>query len=350
MRNMVITMKKTVILLLAVVLLSICARAEKIAEFQDLFKNPNILLDNKQLYIWDKTLLKINVYSRRGFEKVTEFGKKAAGPGEFNFISNVAINDKFIFVSSFPKLCFFSKTGKFQKEIKGPTDAGGFIPFGRNFIGKSYPRTKHTDVMGKILFSLFDSNLKKKRDVFIADSKKFVVFTKKKDIVSWVRDCTKAVQYNDKLIIGVSGKGFYFCVFDLEGKKLYEIEKEYEKRSITEEYKRKRIEEARNRWGEAEWRQYTARMDITFPEYFPAFSNFAVSNGKIYVFKHPKDKELEVVILDLKGNFLKAKRIPFNSALYRLQYGNFSFRFGRMYYLVDNEDTENWELHMMKID
>jgi thioredoxin-related protein len=133
---------KTILLLLVSV---VFIWADKLAEVQDNFHRPSILIDNNQLYVWDKVLRKICIYSRKGFDKIAEFGRQGQGPGEFIGINKVTINKDSILVSSFPKLCLFSKKGKLHKELKSRTNAGSFIPFGSNFVGKSYPHTNHTD-------------------------------------------------------------------------------------------------------------------------------------------------------------------------------------------------------------
>lgn len=344
------SMKKIVIFILALVFVHTFAHTEKLAEFDDVFKNPNILMDNKQLYIWDSVLLKVNIYSRRGFKKITEFVRRGEGPGEVNFINTVSITDKHVCITSQPKVCFFSKNGEFIEEIKGPSDAGGFIPFLNNFVGQSYPRSKHMDEKGKIQFSLFDSNLKKKKDIFLTESRKIVRYGKRKTVVSWINDCTRPVVSDDRLYIASTDSGFYIAVFDSEGNKLYEINKPYEKRWVTNADKQRMIESARKTYSDSEWEEYKARYEIWFPEYFPAFANFTVHNGKIYIFSYPEAKSQETFIFDLTGTLQKHRRVDVKKPLRCIPYGKFVFRFGWTYFLEENEDTGNWELHRVKIE
>ncbi len=342
-------MKKIMIAILALLSLHTFTPAEKLAEFEDVFKTPHILMDNKQLYIWDSVLLKITVYSRKDFKKITEFVKRGEGPGEVTFINTVSLNENSVCVASFPKVCFFSKKGELIKEIKGPTDAGGFIPFMTNLVGKSYPRSKHTDEKGNVLFSLFNSNFEKKKDIFLTDTRPIVRYGKRKAVVSWIYDCTNAVVSGNRLFIASTDKGFYIAVFDPEGNRLHEINKPFEKRRVTDADKKRMIERSRKTYSDTEWQEYKARYEIWFPEHYPAFANFAVHNEKIYIFNYPEEEKQEVYILDLNGNLLKHKRIPVKKPLHCIRKGRFVLRFGRLYYLEENEETGNWELLMIKI-
>jgi hypothetical protein len=323
--------------------------AEKLAEFQDNFKVPYILIDNNQIYIWDKFLRKICIYSRRGFDKIAEFGRQGQGPGEFIGIHKVILSNDSVLVNSFPKLCFFSKKGKLQKELKSPTNAGSYIPLGSNFVGISYPHTNHTDKNVKILFSLFNSSLEKKKDIFLTKSRVFVTYGKSKATVYWVNDCTKAFVYDEKLYIGSTDKGYFIIVFDLNGNTLYEIKRIYKKRKVTDEYKKYRTDNFKNSLSEMEWKQYKERYDVAFPDYFPAYASFFVDDGKIYVFDYPGIKKNDIQILDLKGNLLKNKNIPIENVSSSIIGDRYSIRSGKFYYLEENENTENWELHVINI-
>lgn len=339
--------KSTTVLLLLVSVIFIWA--EKLAELQEHLKSPSILIDNNQVYVWDSVLRKICIYSRRGFDKIAEFGRQGQGPGEFIGINKVVLSNDCVLVSSFPKLCFFSKKGKLKKELKGPTNAGSFIPLGSNFVGISYPHTKHTDINVKILFSLFNSSLEKKKDIFLSKSRASVMYGKSKTTVYWVNHCTNAIVYDDKLYIGSTAKGFFIVVFDMNGNKIYEINREYKKRKVTDEYKKYSIDRSKNSYSEMEWKQYKARYDIVFPDYFPAYASFFVDDGKIYVFDYPGIKKREIHILDLKGNLLKNKNIPIGNVSNSIVVDRYSIRKGKFYYLEENENTENWEIHVINV-
>jgi len=346
-------MKKEKIIVLLILftslLVTVNVHAKKLAVLNDYYKDPFLIVDNDQFYVWDRALRKVYIYYRENFKKVAEFGKRGEGPGEFTGISWVSINEDFIFVSSYPKICIFDKKGNFKKQVKGPTNAGAFKPFGNNYVGVSYPYTDPYDKECEMLFGLFNSNLKKKKDIYLAKTHRATWPGERKENVLWIRGCTKAVPYKDKLVIGSTYKGFYFAVFDLQGDMLCEINRNYEKRKVTEDVKSKRINEHRRITGEQEWKKHKMMYNIVFSEYFPAYTNFVVDDNKIYVFLFPKDGTEEVLILDLKGKLLKKVYFTaMNSSI--IDWGRFSIRDGKLLYVDENFDEETWELHEIDLN
>ena len=89
---------------------------------------------------------------------------------------------------------------------------------------------------------------------------------------------------------------------------------------------------------------------------FPPIRDILVKEGKIYVrtFITKDDKE-KYHILDLKGKELKTVFLPKPMpASYITRLANRPVRFfdianDRFYYIVENEDEEEWELHIEPI-
>ena len=332
-----------------ILLLSSVIHAAKITEFTDSFKQPRVLLDDKQIYIVDALLYKISIYSRKDFKKIGEFGKRGEAPGEFIGIGNVSINTDYITVAAFPKICYFSKSGKFIKEKKyNISNAGNFIPVGDNLVGESHLYSKPTDINGKLVFSLFDSDFEKKKDLRTIEFQKFSKWNGTKETILLIRPCFKAVVSNDKILIGSSAKGFFFVVFDRNGNKLNEINRAYEKRKVTNADKKNELDYVQKTT--TDWNKQKAMYEMEFPEFFPAYFNFGVDNGKIYVFIDPKDNKIECQVLDLKGNLLKRNFLPNSFGKQYFDARFFCIKEGQFFYLIDNENTEKWELHSLKLD
>ncbi len=345
-----VRMKNGLICFFLLSFLIINIHAEKIGEFGDSFKNPFVILDESNIYVWDQYLSKVYIYSRKDFKKLAEFGRKGLGPGEFNNISKVYLDRNYIYVNTFPKLCLFYKNGRLKKEIKSNTNAGGFIPFGSNFVGVSYPYTNIKAKKDIMLYSLFDSKLNKKKDIYQAEFNKIIRYGYPKEIVFFFRGCTKGIVYEDKLFIGSSDKGIYIAVFDLSGNRLYEINWEYEKRKVTESEKVQKLEGLKKVISKSEWEKRKMICDYRFPEYYPAFESFAIDREKIYLFKFPKDNKLEIVILNLKGDLVRKKIIPDNTMPGCIWFNRFDLKDDCFFYLKENDDTGNWELHAEKLD
>lgn len=342
-------MKKFTPIFLGILLSFLLTHAETYKELEENFSTPYLTMDDTHFCIWDIKSCKFFIYSINGLSKIAEFGRKGEGPKEFMPINGtVTICGDSIYVSQYPRLSVFSKKGKFIKIIKCPINAGSFIPLGRNFIGTRYPFTKPTDIMGKIVFSLYDSRLKKKKDIFQGEFRKFSWPGAQKTNVLYVRNCFKAVVYDQKLFIGFSRNGFFFTVYDLEGNKLYNIRLDYKKRKITNEYKKNQIDIIKKHWGK-QWEYYKSRFEIVFPEYFPAFSNFAIDNRKIYVFMYPSgETRQDVLILDLYGKLLRKITIPLIGDGITAR-EPLCIKDEKIFYMYDNESTEKWEIRFEKL-
>lgn len=128
---------------------------EEGGRFQDYFKDPFVLMDDSNLVIWNRAIAKVYIYDKKNFKKISEFGEKGVGPGQFQGISKVTLKEGNIFVSNFPKVSVFSMKGKLLREIKGPSDAGAFVPFGDSFVGRIHPPTaRRSKKAGSFLLSI----------------------------------------------------------------------------------------------------------------------------------------------------------------------------------------------------
>ena len=132
-------------------------------------------------------------------------------------------------------------------------------------------------------------------------------------------------------------------IFDDSGKKLRNISfsKEKVKFTKTDEKEIRKLMKKEMPAG-----QYEAVKHIfTFPEYFPELLNIIVSNDTIYLitFKKEQDK-YETYIHDLKGKLIKKTFIQFKLRN-GIQPYPFDVNNGKVIQLIENEDTEDWELH-----
>ena len=318
----------------------------RIGELNEIFKDPHIMVDESQIYIWDKFLCKIKIYSKKSLRKLAVFGRKGSGPGEFNIINSAGLTDDYIYINAFPKVSCFSKNGKMIKETRGNTISGSFIPIGKNFIGRRDIFFGPQNKKNKILYQLFDSNLRKIKDIFETEYKKEVVEVENSRMqVLWFKDCYNGVVYKDRFYVGSTSRGFFFAVFDSDGNKLYEIKKEYQRVKVTSEFKESLFNRIRRSNAEG-LKKFIVKREIVFPKYFPAYINFAVGNGRLYVFKYPKYKStiLEVLILDLKGNLISTSTLPAN--FWRgIEINKLYFYNGRLYFLEMSEDGETAEIY-----
>ncbi len=304
-------MRKILFALLLFVAVDAYAKIDIVGSFEDVnFKFPVLRVDKEHIFIVDNARRFGVICDKTNLKKIIHFGGPGEGPGEFGAIANFAVDERFIYVSGFPRLSIFSKDGKFVKELKARTNVSGLMPMGENFVGNRARREYYDRECTHMIvdFSLYDSLLGKKKKLM--DSKLpayYMPRRKGKHIVNWIRDCIGAVVYKDRVYVGTTEKGFNFHVFDGDGNKLYEINRDEPRIAVTSEYKKKTLDGLRKVYGKEKWQEYIATKEIRFVDYFPAYKSFFVNDDRIYVFSQPMNGKYELTILDLKGNLLSKR-------------------------------------------
>ena len=123
--------------------------------------NPFLLtIDKKKVYIVDG--YQIYIYSLLDLSLLKKFGKKGDGPEEFKVVpqinmGNVLLDvyDKYLIVTSIGKLSYFSKDGKYIREIRTSGGLKHFKVFNKKFVGiGSFDRIKN---LNYFVFHIYDS-------------------------------------------------------------------------------------------------------------------------------------------------------------------------------------------------
>ncbi|TFG75464.1 MAG: hypothetical protein E4H23_10715 [Chrysiogenales bacterium] len=349
-------MKKWLFSLLFVV--SLPLSAERIGEIKEAFKYPRLTVACDRFYILDAIPPFIHIYSLKNCKHIGQFGKKGKGPGEMEnapFILDFRGNSLLV-EDHGQKLLFFNRDGILNREMKIPRadSTGSSLPYsfssssyykqlGSNFVC-NVSNMQHKGKRMTIERTITILNPQLKAIKKIADTKKEMIIEQKGDFMpghsadsNYFKDNFFWHVWQDKLFVGDTRTGFYLAVYDQQGKLLYEIEKPYEKLPVTSAIK-KEVEDEYNKNAD----KNSPPFDFTFPKVFPAYRNFLVADGRIYVFTYKrKGENMEVLSLDLKGNLLKSAFIPKSHYYVASQ--------GELYYLKENEVTEYWELHAEKM-
>ncbi|MCX6581483.1 MAG: 6-bladed beta-propeller [Candidatus Aminicenantes bacterium] len=319
------------------------AHAERLAVLKENFTAPFLVFDKDCIYIGDKGTFSINIYSRKDFSFLKQFGKKGEGPAEFMWIHSLQVDPEVIYVSGSGKISLFSKAGKLKREIRLDPNTGNYMFLGHNIVSISYSDPEAPgDLYNKI--NLVGENGKKIKEIYSTRITPIWTFKEPKNDCCLITDCVEYIVYNRKLYLGNTMKGFYFIVFNENGEKVSEIDLPYEKRPIKADEKEEYINQLAYWRGEVVKKRY----NFLFPEFYPAFDSFLIADDRIYVFLHNPhpmtSKEQQIVILDLQGKLLKqvAQFVPLDAAYQILD--------GMFYYLTDNDETQLWELHAIKID
>lgn len=285
---------------------------KKLGEIPDFFKDPRLMVDDTKFYVWDRLLCKVCIYSKSDLKKLSEFGGKGDGPQEFNSVIHAAgLAGDTIYLNSSSKLNFYTNEGVFIRSVKGDMKVYKCKPVGNNIVGY-FPGTQPHSKKARVTYILFDNTLKKIKNLIELEAmKEKVGLTPQKKGLMAITDCYKSVVYKDRIYVAGTGRGFYFAVFNAEGNMLYEIRKDYKRKKI-EEWHRKFLLNHLKRNDRRGWNKMTAEFEIVFPEYLPAYANFAIDNDMIYVFEYPGTRKplLDVSIFNLEGKLLRKSSIP----------------------------------------
>ena len=316
--------------------------AEKMFSLPDILKPRIMAVDENNLYVSDHE--QVFIYSLNTSKLVKKFGRLGSGPGEFPFAPMMKIYPDKILLHFANKFAYFNKSGELIYEKQVPflfMDVGAvddnFVFSRFDFAGVSGPEDLST-------ISVYDQTLKKVNTL----SEKIVSFKnkgtkKQRDLINPIR---KFQCYSNKIYLADGEKGFHFDVYDSNGKSSGNIQREYKKIKISEAYKTQKFEEYKNRPAvKKRWHTLSKLFDYAFPEYFPAIQDFLIADNKIYVRTYLSEKgKDEYLILDLDGKLIKKVFLPEAHHLF------YAVKNNTFYYMIENEEDEEWELHAQKIE
>jgi hypothetical protein len=316
----------------------------RVVPLPGLMKPQTIMVDNSQLFITEGTT--IYIYSLKDFKLQAKFGQEGEGPGEFKDIGfGVKLEptaDK-LTVYSPGRISYFSREGKFIKEqqITDPRK-GQFKKLGDRFVGTAMKREK-----SKVYFvlNLYDSQLKVMKELYTYEHP-FYPQTKRINPLN-VRVCSYYV-YGKRIYVDDSEGNIN--IYDDEGKKISMIKPPYETLRVTEEAKKHCIDLWKNSLRE----EYNAlNTRFRFPSLFPPLRNFHVLDNKIYIITYQqREGKSKMYIYSLEGKLLKTSYVPLADVDMLLPnlYNYYTIKGEKLYKLVENIDSENWELHISPIE
>ena len=331
--------------------------AEKVGVLPDVMRPGMIVVDGNELYVGEGS--NFTVYSLENLKKLRQFGKKGEGPGELMevpfFPNKITVLKDQIFVTGIGKAISFNKKGEFISEFRTHQRVFQLLPVGNNFLAREIGQAedKKTRIM---IVAVYNSKMEKIKELFRQ---------------SWVRqgpvrggsfdmgmDFSGVAVYDNKIFVEKSPEGFVIEVYDNNGNSLYNIKREYEKVPL-DASERERLEnrmkndpsiknDTKSLGG---WDELKKMMRFIYPDHYPAIKGIEVSDGKIYVrtFKMKGEKE-EYLVLNLKGDLIKKTYISgkLDIGILAQVAGSklYSITNGKLYYIWENEDEEEWELHV----
>lgn len=316
---------------------------KKVADFDINFYRPVLAAaDHKNIYLYDIKLVEIYIFPVENVLHPIKFGKKGEGPGEFKWIDHLKVYPGYIFVSGGGKIAYFSMAGNLKKECKVEYATNGYIPLGKNYVCKKYEKNLN-------IVKIFDSSLKEIKsnlETFEIPPNNVLAANNKIDLYA-ITDFFGYTVDSEVLYIGNTQKGFYFGVYDTEGRKLYEIRRDFEKRQVTSKDKEELMNRLLNSVGKQRFETAQKKYNYLYPKYFPSYSKFTVNNNRLYVMTYTSlNSKQELLILNPKGNLIKKVLVPTTGDFVE----DFYISDGKYYYVKENIDLDKWELHEIEIE
>lgn len=304
-------------------------------------------ISGDEIYILDDVI--VHVYSLKDHRHLRKFGKKGEGPGEIFTTPDMPITmqlfDEYIILNSFNKMIYFSKSGRMIKEKRIPFIAFQVIPFGENYAVTKFNRS--SDGTSKASVLLFDSELKEIKRLYendlLNDLRKGKIAV---PLVNIFIRCS-----DERVFVFDQQKEFVIEVFDLGGNNLSTIKMDYRKIKISEAYKKKTLD-----WLKVQPAFKTVPENVKdmiyFTEYLPVVRNSLVKDQKIFVQTYKtRDRLSEFFILDFIGKVNKQLFLPGadRDQIRPSPAATYAFQGNKYYYLVEDMDEEQWELHVENI-
>jgi hypothetical protein len=349
-------------LLILILIIPFITFSAKIGSLTEVFKPDNITISNDKLFIVEGAT--ISVYSLKDLSLKSKFGRKGEGPGELKilpgmYLNRVTVCPEFILVESIDKISFFSIQGKFLNELKkNSMQMMKTTPVGKNFVTEKLMQGKDgTTLITGVL--LLNSELKEIKQLY---SQKYIQQGRPPSIsMQMVMDFANFRVFNDQIFIERSPQGFFIDVFDSEGNKLRQITMDYKQVKVTDKDK----VEIMNKFQEEPtikmqsksmggWNTFKKIFNFVFSEFYPPIQDFEVTGNKIFIktFNVNGEKE-EILVTDLNGKFLKKLFLPkyeYTTLLSKRMAAIMQvIHQNKCYYLLENEDNEEWELHRINL-
>jgi hypothetical protein len=334
-------MKKCTLFLVVMLFTGLGVSAEKVV-LPELLDPNTIAVDKDQIFITDG--VSVYIYSLTDFGLKKKFGKKGEGPREFLAPPQTGglrldVQPDYILINSIGKVSYFSRTGEFQKVIKGKAGFAVYRPLGSQFAGLGFAQDNN---LVYTTVNIYDSQLEKVKEIhrqkgFFQMGRKMNPLLKPPGVLT---------SGTDRIIVNTRIDGI-ILVFNGKGEKHCTITHDYEKFKLTDEHKKailhfyKTDPRIKDNWG-------YIKDKIEFPTAFPEVQSFTVNNNKVYAQTHRREEnKAEFFIFDLdNGKFLKKVFLPFADKNPFVEISPYTVNNDVFYQLVENAGKEKWELHI----
>lgn len=332
-------MRKIYILLFLLIMAG-TTHAAKIGSLPDLSHPTRFTMDGDLLYISDQS--SVLVYSMKDFTLIQKIGGKGKGPGEFVKTPAAIVLQDEIFLFSIFKFSRFKKDGTLLMEKRLPpyTMLNNIYPVGNHYVMHRFKVEKNAESTLEI--NIVDQDLEKIKTLYSHIQKRETSGGKK--IMRFLSPFVSFQCNANNIFVADNSSSIFIKVFDFNGESVREFKNEPPAIKIPESLKEKMIEDSLRKYSPEQKELMAKRVTFKFPDYFPAMKeHFKVVGDNLY-FKtyRTEENQEEYIILDTKGNLLKKIFLPETQE-------PCAFHGNKFYYLKDNEEKEEWELHCIDI-
>lgn len=306
---------------------------KKIVKLPEVMKFGSVKIYGDRLFVNEK--FTTHIYSLKDFRQIKQFGKEGEGPGEFKMWNYLEVYPGKLAVYTWGKLILFTHDGKLLDEFKVHPAVKRISPVGKNFVVVGARTNKQKVVV-------CDRKFKAAKTIFEGSIGKMVYLESDKKVDRpMIKDHVDHFVYKDRIFFFNTTEGFHCRVFDAEGEKLYDINREYKKLRVTPAHKKAIMKEREESPG---WERYKHHFNCIFPKYFPAYLTAWVADDKIYFVTYRiKDGRAELLVTDLEGKLLRTSSFPTGVKK------AYAIHRDKLYHLFENEDEEMWELHIEEL-
>lgn len=336
-------MRTTIISLLLLLMIALPVLS-RVVILEGVVKPDMIVVKDSKIYLLEKT--SIFIYSAKDFQLIKKFGREGEGPREFMARPygppmSMSFVDGQLVVNSNNKLSYFDGDGIFFKERKAFANLVLF-QVKDNFV--AIGPSVDTEKRFRISYRLYSNDFKELKNLFHTN----ISVDAQNTLILPMSAIGHNPCYKDKVFIAASNTDFVIDVFDHTGKKIRRITKDFIKEKIPQKFK-----DDTHYWfkNESMYKQFYdgIKSFIKFKGYFPAIRDLLLADDTIYVITHKRKKDLwECILLDMTGREKKRVFIPLSRYIPFTYYPLLcSVENGVFYSLIEDEDEEAWQLHIV---
>ncbi|MGE5342705.1 MAG: hypothetical protein ACM3SY_14620 [Candidatus Omnitrophota bacterium] len=336
---------RKVLITLMIIYCGITIFPEKVADLPELNKPHAIECDGENFYILDETT--VHVYSIEGCRHIRSFGQRGDGPYELVpmwFPIQLAVWDDKIMLSSLTKMVTYTKSGKPINEVVYHQIYRNLIPFQKNYVAVM-EATDDKPLVSSYKTLLISSDFKNKTTLLAFSSPPLGARDGKQGFTLPLYTFIRVI--NNNLYVFSMQHDNEIFVFNTEGKEIRRLKVNLPRVKVTESVKKDLVDYLKSirYYKRMKLNEEDLESHVFLRDYLPTVRLFHIKNGIIYLQTHvKKGKDYQYVLMDLNGKILRTLFLPMN--LYEINYqGSFCFDKNTYYYLVDNDESENWELH-----